>query len=93
MWEVRVLGYVATDNPHILSGLKHKVGFLGYPCPLQGRRVILIDNLIKESSYRRLMNILGVQSHQSKDMRIKTKMRYVLPIKLSRILKSDKTQG
>lgn len=75
MCEVRVLGYVATDNPHILSGLKHKVGFLGYyPCALQGRRVILIDDLIKES-YRRLMNILGVQSYQSKDIRIKTKMR------------------
>lgn len=56
MWEVRVLGYVATDNPHILSGLKHKVGFLGYyPCPLQGRRVILIDNLITESSYIKII--------------------------------------
>lgn len=68
MCEVRVLGYVATDNPHILIGLKHKVGFRGYyPCPLQGRRVILIDDLIKES-YRRLMNILEVQSYQSKDI-------------------------
>lgn len=61
MCEVRVLSYVATDNPHILSGLKHKVSFLAY-YPLQGRRVILIDNLIEES-YRRLMLVLPVKRH------------------------------
>lgn len=35
-----------TDNPHTLRSVKHRAALWGYvPCPLQGRRVVLIDNL------------------------------------------------